>query len=234
MPSISATQTNFHPYITNVNCIVVTTGNLGNLSAKWITDPKQIREILTFVNRQYEGWYQPMLSDTPTGPVVLRFFDGNNSKGFLGIGDNFFSVGQNAFGDDAWCKDASEKQKKEIFSILGPIPTSLKDVILPELNGVTKILVLPNGNLPPTKIITDPEKIRMITEFINEERSGWDHLWDDAPPPVVLELQNTNGCLQIFGIGENCFETLEYNWDWRARHKNASKERVEEILKLAN
>lgn len=116
---VSAAQTNFYPNITNVNCIVVTTGNLDNLPAKWITDPKQIQEILTFVNRQHAGWHQPMLSDTPTGPVVLRFFDGNSCKAFLGIGDNFFSVGQNVFGD-AWCKDATEKQKKEIFSILGP------------------------------------------------------------------------------------------------------------------
>jgi hypothetical protein len=217
------------PKISNVTKIVVKNSDLAGLSVKWITDTQQIQKIIHCINQQREGWDKPWYG-VPSGAVKLELCRGTESLETFGIGENFFDASRRT---DFWSKDATKKQREEILKLVGDLPATLKEVMLPEVSGVTKILIRTNAEGPIIKMITDPERMKQITRFINQQRKGWDKPWYGKPPPILLlELQDKEGFLQEFGIGKDFFETGDDESGFDSRCKDATKEQREEIMRI--
>jgi hypothetical protein len=229
LAKVRLTQRSSFPLITNVNCVVVSTADLDWLCIKWITETQQVQNILAFVNGQRNDWSQQL--DAPSGSIGFELFNGDEWEGYFGIGENFFTASQGALGEGL-CKDCTQDEKRQVMALIGTLPAKLKDVELPNIEDITRILIFARGDLSPVKTITNFEQIKQITGFINDERLGWDSLWSGAPPPIVLKLQTGNKVVKEFGVDEDCFETAEDRWDAAGRHKNASKWEVQQILKL--
>jgi len=108
-----------------------------------------------------------------------------------------------------------------------------KEVILPEVSDVKKILVVVDNNLTrPVKTITNLDQISEIVNFINQQRKGWDKPWYGIPvPSLALDLYNKDKFIGHFGIGTNFFEAQRNGDFWS---KPATKQQREHILKLIN
>jgi hypothetical protein len=220
--------------ITNATKIVVRTSDSGWLAVKWISETQEVQKIVSFVNQQREAWDRPLLTTASMGSMILDIYDKQGRQASFGIGENFFGAEQNA---KVWWKYATNKQKNELLLLIGDLPITLKDVTLPEVLRVTQILVLTNGVVVPEKTITNSSQIEKITKFINQQRTGWDK--PDAcigkpAPAFQLELQDKEGFLREFGIGEDYFETSNYETDIISRYKKAAKEQREAILRLVD
>jgi hypothetical protein len=218
--------------ITNVTKIIVRKGDSDWLAVKWITETQQVQKIVAFIMQQREGWDQPSFATASMGSVVLDLYNGKDCLASFGIGENFFGAEHNA--KVRW-KNATEKQKRELLLLIGDLPATLKDVTLPKVLRVTRILVLTNGVVAPDKTITNLEQLGKIAKFINQQCKGWDKpkAWADKPAPFIqLELQDNDEFVREFWIGKDFFETLNYESDIIPRYKKATMEQRENILKL--
>jgi hypothetical protein len=206
------------PEVSNVTKIIVRSSDSGWLAIKWITETQQVQKIASLINRHRGGWDKPWYG-VPAGSLSLRLYDGRKYCGEFGIGENFFSTQREG---SFWSKDAPKEQREELLRLIGDLPGTLKDVMLPEIGEVTRILIRTNDAGPTVKTITDGQQIKEMVGIINGERRGWDKPWFGQPPPLVLlELHDKQGFLVEFGIGTDFFETGD-NMGLDSRAKAAS------------
>lgn len=184
--------------------------------------------IVRFINEQHDGWEKPQYG-IPLGSVILELHDVSGSCGSFGVGSDFFEAER---GSSFWVQHTTARERNKLLRLVGQLPSNLQEVVLPEISGITRVIAKTNKSKAPS-VISVPEKVREIVNFVNGNRKGWDKPWVGQPLPTVkLELEDKNGCVVEFGIGDGYFETADNEIGIRSRSKAATEKQTQAVLRL--
>ena len=81
-----------------------------------ISDPEQIRQLVTFVNARRTGWGD-RFDGVPVPERVVNFYEGNEFRGHFGWGKDFFETQRDNRG--FFSREANPEEVKEFRRILG-------------------------------------------------------------------------------------------------------------------
>jgi len=109
-----------------------------------------------------------------------------------------------------------------------------------EVATITEVRVRNNNSeVKVKKVITDPQAIANIVDFVNSERQGWgglDILFGTPSPRLMVELYDHNQIVRTFGVGKEFFWTNTTSprqpGEGPSTAKGASKARVQQFLDL--
>ena len=101
------------PEITSVSSVIVVTNERKRI--KEISDPRQIRQIVDFVNTQRTNWRSPA-AGVPVPSVILEFYEDDRFKGTFGVGNGFFETQRLG---SLLSKSISHEDEKRFLDLIG-------------------------------------------------------------------------------------------------------------------
>ena len=101
------------PEMTSVSSVFIVTNERKRI--KEIADPKQMREIVDFVNMQRTNWRSPA-AGVPVPSVILEFYEGDQFKGTFGVGNGFFETQRSG---SLLSKRISHEDEKRFLDLIG-------------------------------------------------------------------------------------------------------------------
>jgi hypothetical protein len=207
--------------------VVIRKSDWSWLAVKWIDDPVQLKSLAAFFKENLKGWSESPFGSSPDSSLGLDLFSGTNYIERLGVGEDYLVCGS--------LQKVSKQQAEELRKLIGKIPETLSEVVLPAISGIKEIIVTTNLSGTVKGRIEEPHKINRVVEFINQHRTGWSEPWSGKLiPNVILELRNQTGFVVEFGVGEDFLESCDDGMFTGCRSKQIARDQRDKILKLLN